>query len=60
MGRIRFVMIYFIFIIILSEVDQILECFQKDNYNRVLIKWRVKLQWFFIRDGIIIKVIVYE
>lgn len=60
MGKIRLTMIHSTLITTLSEADQSLECFQKDNHNRVLIKLRVKLQWSFIRDGVITKMTAYE
>lgn len=60
MGRIRLAMIHSALITTLTEADQSLECFQKDNHNRVLIKLRVKLQWSFIRDGVITKTTAYE
>lgn len=60
MGRISLVMIHSTLITTLSEVDQSLERFQKDNHNRVLIKLRVKLQWSFIRDGVITQMTAYE
>lgn len=60
MGRIRLAMIHSTLITTLTEADQSLECFQKDNHNRVLIKLKVKLQWSFIRDGVITKMTAYE
>lgn len=60
MGRIRLAMIHSTLITTLSEPGQSLECFQKDNHNRVLIKLKVKLQWSFIRDGVITKMTAYE
>lgn len=60
MGRIRLAVIHSTLITTLSETDPSLECFQKDNDNRVFIKLRVKLQWSFIRDDIITKMTAYE
>lgn len=60
MGRIRLAMRHSTLITTLSEADQSLQCFQKDGRNRVLTKLKVKLQWSFIRDGVITNMTAYE
>lgn len=49
MGGIRLAMIHSTLITTLSEVDQSLECFQRDNHNRVLIQQSQAIVGFYQR-----------